>query len=59
MQALRDQVTALEAALAAEVAAKDATIALLQAENRALRGEPSGGWSLTSSGATGGRLAPA
>ena len=61
VQALRDQVKALEAALAAEVAAKDAAlgrVALLEAENQALRGESTGGWSLTTRGASGGRLGP-
>ena len=61
VQALRDRVKALEAALAAEVAAKDAAlgrVALLEAENQALRGESTGGWSLTTHGASGGRLGP-
>ena len=61
VQALRDQVKALEVALAASLAAEDAAlgkVALLEAENQALRGQSTGGWSLTSRGACGGRLGP-
>ena len=69
LQALRDEIEALKAALAikdaalatkgAALAAASGKIALLETENRALRGDSGDGWSLTSGGPRGGRLAPA
>ena len=62
VQGLHDEIKALQATVAAkndEIAAKDNENALLKATIDALRGEAKGVWSLTQSGARGGRLAPA